>query len=318
MADFLQARRIFNGSGRSHKPTVTKSGISSGPMAGSSVSVWKSKQWIGRTVAAALLAVIICMLWRWFEHRNVYRPQAELEGTPADARLNFEEIHLGDKPRLHAWFLPGTGHAPRQDPAVLVCSGNGGNISHRITLAKALLGCGVNVFLFDYRGFGQSTGRPDEEGTYQDAQAAYAWLRQKGFSPNQIIAYGESLGGAIATELALREKVSALILQSTFTCMPDIGAEVFPWLPVRYICSIHYNTGSKLPRIKVPVLIIHSRGDKLIGFHHAEKNFATANEPKFLREVEGDHNDAVDAAPAKFTSAIADFLVTLPAPAAAK
>ena len=120
-----------------------------------------------------------------------------------------------------------------------------------------LLGTGANVFTFDYRGYGRSSGKPSEEGTYADAQAAYAWLTQNGFAPENIIALGESLGGGIATELAVREKLGGLILQSTFTSIPDIGKELFSWLPVRQICSIHYDTGSKLPRLNLPLMVMH-------------------------------------------------------------
>ena len=117
--------------------------------------------------------------------------------------------------------------------AVLFCHGNGGNISHRLDTCAALLATGVSVFVFDYRGYGRSAGRPGEEGTYRDAQAAYQWLRQKGFAGTNIMAFGESLGGGVAAELAVREPLGGLVLQSTFTSIPDIGAELFPWLPVR-------------------------------------------------------------------------------------
>jgi pimeloyl-ACP methyl ester carboxylesterase len=163
-----------------------------------------------------------------------------------------------------------------------------------LELYALLLHADVNVFAFDYRGYGRSEGRPGEEGTYKDAQAAYGWLQQRGFVSTNIIAYGESLGGAVASELAVRETVGGLILQSTFTSLTDLGAELYPFLPVRSIGSIGYDTHSRLPRIRVPVLILHSRGDRLIPFHHAEQNFAAANEPKWLCEIAGDHNDGLD------------------------
>src|SRR5439155_4470880 len=106
-----------------------------------------------------------------------------------------------------------------------------------------------------------------------------------------ILAFGESLGGGVATELAMREPLAGLILQSTFSCVPDIGAELFPWLPVRWISTIKYETCTKLPRIKIPILVMHSRADQLIGFHHGEKNFEAANEPKLFWELRGAHND---------------------------
>jgi fermentation-respiration switch protein FrsA (DUF1100 family) len=166
----------------------------------------------------------------------------------------------------------------------------------------------VNIFAIDYRGFGQSKGKPGEAGTYLDAQAAYQWLRQKKFAAKNIIAYGESLGGAIASELATREKLGGLILQSTFTSIPDIGAEVYPWLPVRRISSIRYDTCRKLPMLKIPVLIMHSRGDHLVKFHHAEKNFTAVNEPKLFCELRGNHNEPVWQQP-EFKAAVEKFLM---------
>ena len=232
---------------------------------------------------------------RWFEHSQVYHPDRVLIATGRELDRPFEDLRLktSDGVRIHSWFFPADQDSPRKKTVVLVCHGNAGNISHRLSLAQALLQTGVNVFLFDYRGFGESEGVPSEEGTYLDAQAAYQWLAAKGFAGGNIILFGESLGGGIASELALREKIGGLVLQSTFSCIPDIGAELFPWLPVRWMASIKYSTCEKLPRIKVPVLVMHSRTDALIRFRHAEKNFARANEPKLLWELQGDHNESV-------------------------
>ncbi len=112
----------------------------------------------------------------------------------------------------------------------------------------------------------------------------------------------------MASELALREPLGGLILQSTFTSVPDLGAELFPWLPVRLIGRIRYDTRSKLPRLKIPILILHSRQDELIGFGHAEKNFAAAQEPKFLCEINGGHNDALWASRPIMLRAVREFL----------
>jgi len=233
---------------------------------------------------------------RWFEHHQVFHPTRTLDATPAALGRNFEDVNFiaEDGTRLNGWFLPVETNSARSELVVLVCHGNGGNISHRLDLADTLLGAGLNVFLFDYRGYGRSEGRPSERGTYLDAHAAYDWLRSKGFRASGILAFGESLGGGVASELASSVETGGLILQSTFTSIPDIGADLFPWLPVRMLARIRYDTCSRLPQVRVPVLILHSRTDGLIPFRHAEKNFAAANEPKLLREIRGDHNDALD------------------------
>ena len=263
------------------------------------------RNWIG----LCLLPLVLFMILRWFEYSQVYHPTSTIEVTPAHLGRPFEEVSFStpDGETLHAWFFPSATHTSRARDVFLICHGNGGNISHRLALYEILLQTGAAVFAFDYRGYGQSTGRPGEEGTYRDAQSAFQWLRQKGFAPKNIIAYGESLGGGVASELALRETIGGLVLQSTFTSAPDVGAELFPWLPVRWVSRIKYNTRAKLPRIHAPILIVHSRHDSLVRFHHAEENFAAANEPKLLLETQGDHNDGITD-PSHFLEGMNRFL----------
>jgi fermentation-respiration switch protein FrsA (DUF1100 family) len=249
------------------------------------------------------------MLLRWFEHSQVYCPDRRMEATGAEIGRSFEDVFFrtSDGVQLNAWYYPAPQNSRHAAFAVLVCHGNAGNIGYRLDFYRMLLDSGVNVFAFDYRGYGRSEGKPTETGTYLDGEAAYAWLRQKGFAPDRIIVWGESLGGGIASELSLRQKTAALVLQSTFTNIPDIGSEIFPYLPVRWIGKIKYDTWSKLPRIRVPVLILHSRQDKLARFQHAEKNFAAANEPKSFCELRGDHNEPVWEQP-EFRTAVENFL----------
>ena len=233
------------------------------------------------------------LMLRWFEHNQVYHPLRQLDTSGADLDPGFEDIFFqtSDGLRLNGWFFPARTNSSRAALVMLICHGNAGNISHRLGMCDALLSTGVNVFVFDYRGYGRSQGRPSEEGTYLDAQAAYNWLRQKGFAAENIIVHGESLGGGVGSELALRERVGGLVLLSTFTSIPDIGAELFPWLPVRLLTKIKYETHAKLARIHAPLLVMHSRVDRLVSFRHSEKNFAEANEPKLFWELRGGHNE---------------------------
>lgn len=268
-----------------------------------------------KTLAKLLVfSLLLLIMLRWFEHTQVYHPDRILTATGAELGRPFEDVWFKAKDgvELNGWFFPGDRNSSRSSLALLLCHGNAGNIGYRLDMCRALLETGVSVFVFDYRGYGRSQGRPSEEGTYLDAQAAYAWLQQKGFAPTNVVAYGESLGGGVAGELAMRETLGGLILQSTFCSMPDIGAELFPWLPVRWIGSIKYETCKKLPRLRIPVLIMHSRMDGLIGFHHAERNFALANEPKLFWELNSDHNDPVSE-PKHFTEGIEKFLRMLKA-----
>lgn len=244
-------------------------------------------------IGLLLTCLLIVLMLRWFEHSQVYHPDRVLTATGAELGRPFEDVRFkaGDGVELNGWFFPAATNSHRPRLAVLVCHGNAGNISHRLDTCAALLATGVSVFVFDYRGYGRSQGRPSEEGTYRDAQAAYQWLRQKGFAGTNIIAFGESLGGGIATELAAREPVGGLVLESTFTSITDMGAELFPWLPVRWLGTIRYDTRSKLPRLHIPVMVMHSPADDLIGFQHGQRNFAAAKEPKLFWEIKGEHND---------------------------
>ncbi len=264
------------------------------------------RTWLGLAILGVLAAAIFLMLRR-FEQNLVYQPSRQLDASAGELGRPCEDVLIpadGDV-RLGAWYFPA---ADKGAPVMLVCHGNAGNISHRLDLCAVLLEAGAGVLMFDYRGYGRSSGKPDEEGTYRDAQAAYRWLREKGVAGTNIIGYGESLGGGVASELALREPLGGLILQSTFTSVPDLGAELFPWLPVRLIGRIRYDTRSKLPRLKIPILILHSRQDELIGFGHAEKNFAAAQELKFLCEINGGHNDALWASRPIMLRAVREFL----------
>lgn len=260
----------------------------------------------------ALLALAYAAL-RLFERVAVYHPYRRMDGTPADVGLAFEDVWLAarDGVRVHGWFLPAQTNATpaRSRLAVIVAHGNGGNISHRLELYGLLHRLGLNVLAFEYRGYGRSGGRPTEEGTYLDAEAASDWLEQRGFARGQIIALGESLGGGVASELARRRPgLGGLVLQSSFTSIPDVGAERYPFLLPRLLATIRYDTRSRLPQLALPVLILHGRGDTLIGFHHAEANHAAARGPKWLHEIAGDHNAPVDVDAAGYLAGWDEFL----------
>jgi fermentation-respiration switch protein FrsA (DUF1100 family) len=266
-----------------------------------------------------LLAAFSAAAWwflRWFEQANVYHPTASMWANGDALRQPWEEVRLRtrDNLELGAWYFPAPTNAPLRHLVVLISHGNGGNISHRLPTYSLLLELGIHVLAYDYRGYGQSQGKPNEAGTYLDAEAALDWLQTRGFQPTQVVAFGESLGGGIATELAVRHPdLRGLVLQSTFTSLIDLGTELFPILPVRAIARYRYDTLAKLPKVQAPVLILHSRQDTLIPFHHAERNFAAAREPKFLREIHGDHNDQPTVDPHLLSNALREFL-TQPKP----
>ncbi|HUJ70827.1 MAG TPA: alpha/beta fold hydrolase, partial [Verrucomicrobiae bacterium] len=203
---------------------------------------------------------------------------------------------------------------------VLLFHGNAGNISHRLEKLRILHDLGVNTFIIDYRGYGRSEGTPNEQGTYRDAQAAYEYVvgraRPPGAplpSPRFIIIYGESLGSAIAADLASKQPAGGLILEEAFTSVGDVGQKMFPFLPVRWLVRNKYDTLSKMPRIKVPLLILHSREDELVNIRHAQRLFAAANDPKQLVELHGAHNDAFLVSEPTYRAALQQFLAALSA-----
>ena len=270
----------------------------------------KRIRWLVRLL---IWPVILYVMLRWFEHRQVFQPYRAMEATGHELERPFEDVYFEatDGVELNGWYFPADVHSPRRQLVILLCHGNAGNISHRLDVVAALLETGASAFMFDYRGYGRSAGRPSEAGTYLDGQAAYHWLRQKGHEATTIVVMGESLGGGVASEVAVREPIGGLILHSTFTSVPDLGAELFPWLPVRRLGTIRYDTRARLPRIHAPTLILHSREDTLARFHHAEANYAAANEPKTLFELRGDHNDFLLEGGSLYIEGIDRFLGTL-------
>jgi uncharacterized protein len=246
-------------------------------------------------IKAAIALGVLVLLLRLFERMQVFMPSRRLVCGPAALGRPFEEVMIrtDDGIQINAWYYPAQSGAARTNLVILHCHGNAGNLSHRIEHFSLMSDTGVNVLGFDYRGYGRSTGSPSEQGLIADAVAAYRWLRAKGFASDDILVLGESLGGAVAAALAARVPVGGLILQSSFTSVTDLGSELFPWLPVRWLGHIHFDTFSKLPQIHAPVMVMHSRADQLVRFHHAEANFARITAPKILWEIAGDHNDAL-------------------------
>jgi len=265
--------------------------------------------WIagGFILTAILIYLIIAAMLVILQSRYVYFPSKEIEYSPADIELHYEEVNFkaNDGLSMNGWYLP----YHSADRVVLFCHGNGGNISHRLDTLKILNDMGLNVFIFDYRGYGRSEGNPSEKGTYMDTLAAWNYLvLKKGFKPDKIIIHGRSLGGAIASWLAVRNRPGWLIVESAFTSIPEIGAKFYPFLPVKLLTRYNYNTRAQVRNIKCPILVIHSRDDNLIPFNHGQRIFEAASEPKTFLEISGDHNDGFLVSAEKYKLGITAFL----------
>lgn len=261
-----------------------------------------------RLAALAVVAGVLAFApMSRFADRLIYFPSRELDGgTPAVLGLGYEDVELtaGDGVRLHAWFVP----AANAGRTVLFLHGNAGNISHRLEKLAVLNELGASVMLLDYRGYGRSEGAPDEPGTYRDAEAAYDWLRAHGVAAPQIVVYGESLGGPIATDLAARRALGGLILESSPSSIVAVARHHYPLLPVGMLLSARYDALSKIPGVHVPVLILHSPNDEIVPYAHAEELYAAANQPKQLVRLRGGHNDNFLVAADIYREALHDFL----------
>jgi uncharacterized protein len=260
-------------------------------------------------IPVAIAYVCVLGLVFVFQSRLVFYPQIgrEIMTTPQAYGLPYEEVEIAteDGERLASWWVPATDARG----TVLIFHGNAGNISHRVDYLLMFNRLGYSVLIFDYRGYGTSTGSPSEQGTYRDAAAAWRHLvEQRGVRAGDVVLFGESLGGAVASWLAARRPARALILASSFTSATDLGAQVYWFLPVRMLSRIGYDNMANLKEVRAPVLIAHSREDDIVPFSHGQKLFAAANEPKAFLELRGGHNDGFIFMRKEWVRALADFL----------
>lgn len=262
-------------------------------------------------LAVALLTVTASMLV--FERRLIYFPDRALPLTPDALGIRFEPARLRaeDGVGLDAWHLPIEGARF----TILVCNGNAGNMAYRLDRARLIQAeLGAGVLLFDYRGYGHSEGRPDEAGTYRDARAAYRFLVEaKGLVPDAVVLFGESLGAAIATELALERPAAGLILESPFTSIPDMARAAYPFLPpVGALIRTRYETLAKVPRLRMPVLVLHGERDEIVPLAQGRRVYEAAPQPKRFFGIAGaGHNDTYLVGGDAYWRALREFLESL-------
>ncbi len=266
-------------------------------------------------VSVTIFYLLLMALLYFYQGRLVYLadlPGRQLTSTPLDIGLSFQDEWLiaEDGTKLHSWFIP----SEKNTAVVLVFHGNAGNISHRLDTIKIFNEIGLSVLILDYRGYGQSEGQPDELGTYQDGRAAWHYLLQK-YSANQIVIFGRSMGGAVASELAreLSEeqdeqvKPAALILESTFTSVPNLGRELYPLFPIDLLARIRYDSLARMNDISIPTLFIHSADDEIIPYAHGRALFNAAREPKQFYPLQGGHNTGFRLSP-EYPRVLKDFI----------
>ncbi len=281
-------------------------------------------RFIGLLVAATILALpsgVYMSLLESLERQFIFFPMSQVEGTPADLRIPFDDVYFdtGDGYTLNGWFVP----APFGDAAtdkgnaditLLWFHGNAGNIGHRLddlALFHHLLG--VNVFIFDYRGYGNSQGKPSERGVYEDSRAALAYLTAwEGMNPDRIVYYGRSLGAAVAVELAQHRRPYGMVLYSPFTSLADMGAALYTFSPVRLLAGNRLDSLARIRQYDRPLLVIHGEADEIIPVEQGRALYEAAAGPKTFYRVPGAyHNDRLGDAGPGLWSAFGQFMSSI-------
>ncbi len=254
------------------------------------------------------------MIIALFEKKMIYFPIKYPEGfwNPERYGVKVEDSFFTteDGLRLHGWFAP----SKNASLTLLWAHGNAGNITHRLENTRLLLNLDINVFIFDYRGYGKSEGEPDEEGLYRDARAAYDYLlSRKDVNPQEIVFFGRSIGTAVIVDLALHRQCKGMILESAFTSGKEMAKEMLPFfLPAYFIIHSKFASIEKIERLHVPILFTHGTNDHTVPLKLGRKLFDGANGPKYFYEIQGaDHNDTYIVGGKPYFNRINEFLNTL-------
>lgn len=246
----------------------------------------------------------------WVAQRSIFYPMRYPDGEWANREWTGAEdawMQTSDGLRLHGWWKQ---HEPRK-LATLFLHGNAGNVTHRVLHIQQIARAGSSVLVLDYRGFGRSEGKPSEQGVYADGEAGLAWLKQRGWRPEQIVLHGESLGCAVALELAARHGAAGVVLEAPFTSVSDVAGEVLPLVGPLLVSG--FDNRKKIQAIKAPLLLIHGTRDTIIGDHMGRELFRLASEPKRFWSVAGaGHNDIIPSAGLEYAEQLRSFHASLP------
>jgi hypothetical protein len=263
-------------------------------------------------LAALLIAYgLILLAARLFEKKIIFFPDypGRLDGDWHPNALPVEDVWIstGDGVKLHAWWIPN----PSAKFTFLAFHGNASNIAGRAEVYRFLSQLPANVLAIEYRGYGRSEGTPSETGLYLDAQAGYDYaLNTLNIPPERIISFGQSLGTAVAVDLAARRHVAGVVLEAPFPSTWAVARRVYPYLPgVGLVAKSKFNTAEKIERIHAPVLIVHCVQDPVIAYSLGEQVYQRALSPKFFLRIDGVcHEEASLIAPARYRQQLLDFL----------
>ncbi|MBW2261221.1 MAG: alpha/beta hydrolase [Deltaproteobacteria bacterium] len=261
-------------------------------------------------LALVLLTVVPMAILALFENSFIFHPEVTPRRSTTEitggVKVQDVTFRTGDGVSLHAWkagdFSSG--------PVILFCHGNAGNITHRAVYVSSLVRSGLAVFIFDYRGYGQSQGSPDEDGVYEDARAAYDHLLAvERLDASRIVLMGRSLGGAVAINLATEREVPRLIVESSFTSGRDMGRLVFFGLPVHMLMRSRFDSISKVAGLTMPKLFLHGDLDDVVPYEMGTRLYDAAAQPKRFVPLPGaDHNSAPFIPELDYFSVIAKFV----------
>ncbi len=261
-------------------------------------------------VVAGIYFLVGLMLYL-LQERMVFQPFGVITETPEQIALEFENliIDTDDGEKVHAWFVPGL----NAKCTVLFCHGNAGNLSHRLDTVKVFNDLGINFCVFDYRGYGSSTGTCSEEGLYKDSEAVWKYLVEEREIPSdRILIDGRSLGGAVAARLAGKVNPAGLILESAFASIPDMAPKMSMFYPVEKLTRIKMPTANYVQDVKCPVLILHSSEDEVVHYDHSKILYEHAPEPKNMVDLAGDHNNCYFISEPDYKKAIREFINSIP------
>jgi uncharacterized protein len=266
---------------------------------------------VKRLLAVLALAGVAAGCRESVEARFIYHPSSRLVADPSRVGLAFRDVVFtaADGVPLHGWLIPG-----RTTTTLLYSHGNAGNIGDRVSIAHLLVDqLGVSLFLYDYRGFGRSEGRPSEPGLVNDALGARAALLREGVAPDDVVYFGRSLGAAVTVDLALAHPPRAVVLESPFTSVPAVANSVMPG--AGSILHTRWDSLAKIPRLRAPLLVLHSDNDGTIPYAQGRAVFAAAPEPKTFFTIHGGRHYDMSVTWTDYWAAWRTFLAGLPAPA---
>jgi fermentation-respiration switch protein FrsA (DUF1100 family) len=252
-----------------------------------------------------LFALFAAVALQWVANRALYHPFRYPQGFwDAQSRIGARDVWLQSAggARIHGWFV----QQPGSPLVTLFFHGNAGNLTHRFQHFREIAAAGSSVLIIDYRGFGRSTGKPVEDGLYSDADAAYRYAVESGYGPGQIVIHGESLGAAVAVDIAARERCRALILEAPFPSAGAVAATVLPLVGPLLVRS--FDSRRKIARVRAPILFIQGREDEVVPIRLGRELYAAAPEPKaFWTIPRAGHNDIIEAAGVEYRQRLRSF-----------